>query len=134
MQEFSRPLPALTLAVVGAPFPNADGSDRRSEIRLCRPGEALGLRAEPNNKKDRRAIAVFTSRGVQIGYITAERAAHIGRIMRSGRPLAAIFQAETNFGAWARIAFDGDQPSLPRSPPPPEPHDGWFPDDIWPDD
>lgn len=134
MQQFDRPLPALTLAVVGAPFPNADGSDRRAEIKLCKPGEGLELRPEPENKKDRRAIAVYSNRGVQIGYIAAERAGHIGRIMRSGHALAAIFQAETEFGAWARIAFDGEQPSLPRSSPPPEPHDGWFPDDIWPDE
>lgn len=132
----ARPLPPITVAVVGRPFPNADGTDRGAEIALCRPGEPIDLRLEPDNKFDRRAVAVFSGRGVQLGYLSAERCGWIGGIMRSGRDHAAIFQAETDFGAWARIAFDGAQPDLPpvRTPQPVEPEDGWFPDEIWPDD
>lgn len=136
MQELDRPLAAITLAVVGAPFPNKDGSDRRFEIRLCRPGEPIELRPEPKNRKDPRAIAVFSERGVQIGYLSAERAGRIGGIIRSGLELQAVFQEETAFGAWIRVAFDGAAPVLPapRAIPPREPDDGWFPDEIWPDE
>ena len=138
-QELDRPLAAITLAVVGAPFPNADGSDRRFEILLCVPGEPIELRPEPKNKRDPRAVAVYSSRGVQIGYLTAERCGRIGAIIRAGREVQTVFQAQSDFGAWIRVAFDGQRPLvIPHSPPEPddapEPEGGWFPDEIWPDD
>lgn len=104
---------ALSLAVVGALYPNADGSDRRFELALCSPGEAIDLRPEPRNKADPRAIAVFSCRGEQIGYLAAERAPIIGAVLRSGRDWRAIYQARSDFGAWIRIAFDGAEPLLP---------------------
>lgn len=131
-----RALQPMSLAVVGAPFPNADGSNRRFELRLCRPGDPIELRPEPKNKRDPRAIAVFSERGIQIGYLTAERCGWIGSIIRSGRDVRAVFQGETDFGAWLRVTFDGQEPVLPpdRLVPPAEPDSGWFPDEIWPDD
>lgn len=74
-------LPAMSLAVVGARFPNSDGSDRRKEILLCVPGEPVELRPEPHNKADPRAVAVFSCRQVQIGYLTAERCGRISQLM-----------------------------------------------------
>lgn len=134
MQEL-RPRAPVTLAVVGAPFPNADGSNRRFELRLCKPGEPVEVRPEPKNKRDPRAVAVFSARGVQIGYLSAERCGWIGSIIRSGREVRSVFQAETDFGAWIRVAFDGSNSILPpdREVPPTEPESGWFPDEIWPD-
>ncbi len=136
MRELDRPLASITLAVVGAPFPNPDGSNRHFEIRLCRPGDPVELRPEPSNKKDPRAVAVYSSRGVQIGYLSAERCGRIGAIIRSGREVQAIFQAESHFGAYVRVAFDGEEPvaTPPRDEPPAEPESGWFPDEVWPDD
>jgi hypothetical protein len=136
MQELGRPLAAITLAVVGAPFPNVDGSNRRFEIMLCRSGEPVELRLDPMNKRDPRAVAVFSSRGVQIGYLSAERCGRIGAIIRSGRKIQAAFQDESHFGAWIRVAFDGQEPIIPtnRRPLPEEPDSGWFADEIWPDD
>lgn len=64
----------LSLAVVGIPYPNADGSSRIDELALCRRGECVELRLEPQNEHDSRAIAVFSARGAQIGYVTAQRA------------------------------------------------------------
>jgi hypothetical protein len=132
----ARPLAARTLAVVGAPFPNADGSDRGAEIALCSPGEPVVLQPEPANEHDPRAVAVFSARGVQIGYLSAERCGWIGSIIRSGREVRATFQAESDFGAWVRVSFDGSDPVLPlqRTALPSEPDSGWFPDEIWPDD
>jgi len=39
----------LTLTVVGIDFPNADGSNRKSEAMMTLPGEAIELVPEPKN-------------------------------------------------------------------------------------
>ncbi len=129
----------MSLHVVGANHPNADGGNRRFEILLCIPGEAVDLVAEPKNPADPHAIAVFSSRRVQIGYLTADRAPWIGGMLRSGRPVTAIFQAATPAGAAIRVAFNGDEPVLPpvapARPAPAQPTDVEFwPDEIYPDD
>ncbi|WP_409592301.1 HIRAN domain-containing protein [Sphingobium sp.] len=60
----------MSLAVVGVQFPNRDGSDRCFEILLCPPGEPVELRLEPHNKHDPLAIAVYSARAVQTGYLS----------------------------------------------------------------
>ncbi len=129
----------LSLHVVGANHPNADGGNRRFEILLCVPGEPIDLVPEPKNPADPNAIAVFSSRNVQIGYLSAERAPWIGGMLRNGRPIKVIFQAATAAGAAVRIAFDGENPVLPpphaigATPPDPATVEFW-PDEIYPDD
>lgn len=127
------PLPQLSLAVVGADFPNKRGPTRRFELAICRPGEPVELRPEPKNPADPLAVAVFSERGIQIGYLTAERCGRIGALIREGREVLAVFQEHTTFGAVIRAAFDGDRPVLPaaRAESPPEPD--WWPDEEWPD-
>ncbi len=125
----------LSLHVVGADYPNRGGGNRRFEILLCAPGEAVTLVPEPRNPVDPNAVMVVSARGVQIGYLTADRAAWIAAMLRSGRPVAAIFQQATPMGAAIRVAFDGAVPALPepvvedRDPEP----DFW-PDELPPDD
>lgn len=128
-------LPAMSLAVVGVRHPNRDKSNRGFEILLCRPGDVIELRPEPKNKHDEHAVAVFSERGVQLGYLTAERAPYIGKIIRQGREVTAVFQQAVPFGAWLRVAFDGEQPVLPPDRPAPteDPDSGWFPDEVWDD-
>ena len=134
-------LQAMSLAVVGAQHPNADGSDRRFEILLCPPGEAVELRPEPTNKHDPLAIAVYSARGVQIGYLSAERCGRIGQLMRLGHEVQAIFQGMSQEGPWIRVAFDGEAPALPssstvvsRDPDHGEfADDQFYPDEEWPD-
>ena len=129
----------LSLHVVGANHPNADGSNRRFEILLCAPGEPVELVPEPKNPADPNAIAVFSSRNVQVGYLTADRAPWIGGMLRNGRPIKVIFQAATPAGAAVRIAFDGDHPVLPSAhatdftTPDPATVEFW-PDEIYFDD
>jgi len=100
---------------------------------MCHPGEPVELRLEPDNKADERAVAVYSARGIQIGYLTAERCGRIGQLIRSGRAVTAVFQEQAQFGAVIRVAFDGEDPQLP---PPrigvedPE----WWPDEEWPDE
>lgn len=106
---------SLTLAVVGADHPNKRGPTRRFEIAMCIPGEPAELRPEPNNPADPQAVAVYSARGIQIGYLTAERAPWIGSLIRNGREMATIFQTSTTYGALVRLAFDGELPELPPS-------------------
>lgn len=139
-------LPSLSLAVVGADFANEDKarSNRRFEIALCKPGDAVHLVPEPKNKADRNAVAVFSERGIQMGYITAERCGRIGALIREGREIVAVFQQAAPYGCVIRVAFDGEAPvvdpdakPIPRRPEPMEGVDPDFefePDPEWPDE
>ncbi|GGN49534.1 hypothetical protein GCM10011349_20270 [Novosphingobium indicum] len=131
----------FSLAVVGADYPNKSGPDRRFEIAMCIPGEPVDLRPEPDNAADERAVAVYSARGIQIGYLTAERAPRMGQLIRSGVEWSAIFQEPAPYGAVVRVAFDGEQPELPLRRESAQ-HDldevrdydpGWMPDEEWPD-
>ncbi len=112
MDEFS-------VAVVGIQYPNADKSDRRFEALLCAPGEEMHLVREPKNKFDQQAIGVWSRRGVQIGYITADRCAFLSTKMAID-PHVALFQHLEGNAAYLRIRFGGGLPTLPaRQPEPP---------------
>ncbi|MCG7348200.1 HIRAN domain-containing protein [Sphingomonas sp. ACRSK] len=132
---------ALSLAVVGAAHPNKRGPTRRFELQICRPGEPVELVPEPKNPKDENAIAVFSCRGIQLGYLTAERAPFIGGLMKAGHEVQCIFQELTDYGGVIRAAFDGEVPVLPptREPQPKpgtqeaDPEPDWYPDEEWPD-
>jgi len=125
----------LSLHVVGADHPNRGGGNRRFEILLCAPGEAVTLVPEPRNPVDPNAVMVVSARGVQIGYLTADRAAWIAGMLRSGREVAAIFQQATPMGAAIRVAFDGTVPVLPQVVAVAvEPAPDFWPDESPPDD
>lgn len=135
--------PSQSLAVVGAQYPNKRGPTRRFELNLCKPGEPIELRPEPKNKADENAVAVYSPRGIQLGYLTAERAPWIGGMIKQGRVITAIFQNQTAFGAWIRIAFDGEQPVLPTDNRlehaadegfSDDPGPDFYPDEEWPDE
>lgn len=126
-------LPQISLAVVGADYPNNRAPSRRFELAICRPGERVDLVPEPKNKADRRAIAVFSERGIQIGYLSAERCGRIGALIRQGHELKAIYQATTGYGAIIRVAFDGHDPTLPPQREPPSEPQEWWPDEEWGD-
>ncbi len=135
----------LSIAIVGAAHPNADGGNRRSEIAFCDPGELLQLIPEPKNPHDEHAIAVFSARNFQIGYVASQRAVYLKKLMRDGHDIEAIFQDVAPYGAIARVGIDR-KPVLPdtadegcvnelrddlsSSPPPYED----IPDPIWEDD
>lgn len=127
----------LSLHVAGADFPNKRGDPaRRFEIALCRPGDPIELVPEPKNKHDPQAVMILSERGVPLGYVSAERAPLIGRMMSDGKDVRAVFQAATPTGAVVRVTFDGSDPELPPAPSPAataaEP-DFW-PDPIWDED
>jgi hypothetical protein len=103
----------LTLAVVGIDFPNANGSNRRSEAMMTQPGAPIELIPEPKNKHDPNAIAVFSPQRVQIGYVSAERAPYINARISRGENVVAIFQGMNGRSAFIRVRFGGGAPTLP---------------------
>jgi hypothetical protein len=85
-------LDELTTSIVGIDFPNEDKSksNRRMECMLCAPGDAVELRLEPTNPYDENAVAIFSERGTQLGYVSAERAPLIGKRMKEGETIAVL--------------------------------------------
>jgi hypothetical protein len=125
-----------SLAIVGIDYPNKRGPGRRFELEICKPGEPIELRREPTNQFDEHAIAVFSCRGIQLGYLASERAVFIGTLWRQGHDATAIFQSLEPKVGWIRVAFDGEQPSLPlkKSNEPAPSADGFWPDQTYDDD
>jgi len=125
----------LSLAIVGIDYPNKRGPARRFELALCVPGEPIEFSPEPTNKHDPYAVAVYSCRGVQLGYLTVERAPWVGAQIRQGREIRAIFQGMTDKVGWLRLAFDGEVPTLPPAPKVAAEVDdsGFWPDDVYPD-
>lgn len=103
----------FSTAVVGIQYPNDDKSDRRFEALLCKPGDVVRLVPEPRNKYDPRAVAVVSERGVQLGYLGAERCGWIGGRLAAGETCIAIFQTVDTYTAMIRLRFGGDRPTLP---------------------
>lgn len=136
-------LPAMSLAVVGVQYPNKDKSNRQFEIAVCKPGERIELRPEPKNIADENAVAVYSERGVQIGYLTAERCGRIGSLLRDGVDIRTVFQVQTPWGCWIRATFDGTEPIVdlnarPMKPQMPagegvDPDSDFYPDPEWED-
>lgn len=125
----------LSLAIVGADHPNKDKSNRRSEILWSTPGEEVHLVPEPKNPVDPQAVAVFSARGVQIGYVKSFQAQLIRTYLARGRITAAIFQDRAAGGAVIRIGLDGEIPTLPELPAESvQDEDGFYPDWIPPDE
>lgn len=103
----------LSLAVVGLDHPNPDRSNRRFEMALCLRGEPVHFVPEPKNRADPRAIAVVSARGIQLGYLTAERCGLIGGWLAAGVKHEAVFQEPGRYAAVIRARFGGGQMTLP---------------------
>jgi hypothetical protein len=118
-----RALEEFSLAVVGINYPNADRTNRRFELALCVPGEPVRLVLEPDNKHDPAAVAVFSCRNMQIGYLSRERCLWVGSRMRAGEDHQVIFQDVDEYTASVRVRFGGGEPTLPMLRPRPVPRD-----------
>ena len=77
------------LTGVGERFANVDGSSRQDELGRCQPGEPIHLEREPCNPRDRRAVALYSSRGVQVGYIGREPAKWLAPLIDDGQLVVA---------------------------------------------
>lgn len=85
------------------------------KILLCKPGDKVTPVHEPKNPSDANAIAVYSSRGVQIGCMVAHRTNIIHRACGDARDVRAIFQEPIVGGAAIRVAFDRDHVLPPQS-------------------
>lgn len=103
----------MSLLVVGIPYPNPDRSCRRKELAKCFMGEFVKLMLEPHNPVDPRAVAVLSARGVQLGYLTAERCGMVGSWLRAGAEYEAVFQEAQPNTAVIRARFGGGSVELP---------------------
>lgn len=122
----------LSIFVVGINYANDDGSDRRAELDRLAPGDPVELRREPGNPHDPDAVAVFSDRGVQVGYLPADFCREIGQRMLA-EPYAAVFHWLGEQVAAIRVQFGGGSPTLPQGHQPREPGD-FLPDadgPIW---
>ncbi len=70
---------------------------------------------EPKNKHDSNAIAMMSPRGVQLGYINAERAPYSGGRMVRGEDDEAIFQRLAGGSAFIHVGLGGGAPTSPPS-------------------
>lgn len=98
-----------------------DGTSRQLELAECRVGEKLELVREPNNPHDPRAVAIFTARGIRVGYLNRDRAGWIGSKIDRGYDVRAIVERikgrgieGSALGLVLRINMDGEEPALPR--------------------
>jgi hypothetical protein len=82
----------FSLPACGERYDNEDGTSRQDELALCWPGDALALIREPDNPHDPMAVAIFTARGVRVGYLSRERAGWIGSKIDRGYSVAAIVE------------------------------------------
>jgi hypothetical protein len=76
------------------------------------PGVAVELRFEPSNLYDETAI--FSERGTQLGYVSAERAPLIGKRIKEGEAIAVF---RTMHGSGVLTLPDPVPDALKRPPP-----------------
>lgn len=110
-----------SLNIVGESFRNPDGSSRQAELKRCKPGERIELRREPDNPHDADAVAVYSARGVQVGYIASAHAEWIGGQIDRGKPTQAIVECVKGggkgekLGLVIRVNYHGAAPQLENS-------------------
>lgn len=82
----------FSLPACGECFDNDDGTSRQEELRRCEPGEIVDLVREPHNQHDPLAVAIFSARGVRLGYLRRDRAQWIGSKIDRGYDVRAIVE------------------------------------------
>lgn len=105
------------LRLVGERFDNPDGSSRQEELAQCQAGEPVELRREPDNPADPSAVAVYSIRGIQIGYIGANYASWVGSKIDREYEVRAIIGKMSGgrrtglpLGAVLTINMEGEEP------------------------
>lgn len=116
----------FSLPAIGERHDNEDGSSRQAELALCSPGEEVLLVREPQNPHDRMAVAVFSCRGIKVGYLKRDRAVWVGSKIDRGYDVRAIVQRVkgahlegATLGLVMRLNMEGEEPQLPSTFPPP---------------
>lgn len=114
----------FSLPAVGEWFDNDDGTSRQAELARCERGEQVQLVREPENPHDRMAVAVFSCRGIRVGYLKRDRAVWIGSKIDRGYDVRAIVERvkgahlpDATLGLVMRVSMDpdvADEPELLR--------------------
>lgn len=73
----------------GEGFSNADGSCRQAEINRLRPGDPITLTREPQNRRDPKAVALISGRGIQIGYLNRDIARLVAPVLDGQQTMVA---------------------------------------------
>jgi hypothetical protein len=107
------------LSVVGESFKNKNGAQRQDIIRRCRPGDPVTLVPEPDNTKDRFAVAVIHRLG-QIGYLESG-SGRVADEMASGKFQSVTIlnihggdQSRRSVGVSLRVKKAPPKPKAPR--------------------
>lgn len=107
------------LRLVGGRFDNRDGTNRQEELARCSVGETVELQREPTNPVDPGAVAVYSCRQVQIGYLKADRAAWMRGKIDAGYEIRASIGRLTGgegtgfpLGAVLVVNMDGEEPDI----------------------
>lgn len=110
----------FSLPACGEAYDNDDGTSRQKEIARCRPGEVVVLKREPHNPHDHMAVALFTERGIRVGYLARTRAQWIGSKIDRGYSVRAIVERVRGralpgapLSIIIRLNMEGDMPELP---------------------
>lgn len=113
----------FSLPACGELYDNDDGSSRQDELALCKPGEPVHLDREPHNPHDAMAVALYSARGVKVGYLNRQRAMWIGSKMDRGYRVLAIVERVKGIdlegsplGLVIRMNMEGEEPELPIDP------------------
>lgn len=112
----------FSLPAIGERHDNEDSTSRQEELARCEPGEAVRLVREPENPHDRMAVAVFSCRGIKVGYLKRDRAAWIGSKIDRGYDVRAIVERVkgshldgATLGLVMRVNMEGEEPELLRN-------------------
>lgn len=107
-----------TIDISGESFVNSDGSHRQDEISKCDIGEAITLRHDPMNKFDSSAVAVYSVRGVQMGFIPKSHKA-IRRRVIAGNAVSATVAEKTGgsdgYSFGLRITVEDTDSAVPSA-------------------
>jgi len=80
--------------------------DGESVWQHLSPGDALQLTREPDNPRDRRAVAVHWH-GAKLGYIPRTDNCAVSQLLDSGQPVAArILDVKSSKDPWQRLTLE----------------------------
>jgi hypothetical protein len=111
----------FSLPACGERFDNEDGTSRQEELARCKPGEPVRLVREPDNRHDPMAVAVYSCRGIRVGYLKRDRAVWIGSKIDRGYDVRAIVERvkgaglpDAPLGLVMRVSMDRRQADPPE--------------------
>lgn len=109
----------FSVPACGEWFDNEDGTSRQTELAECRTGEQVELVREPDNPHDPAAVAIFSRRGIRIGYLRRDRAVWIGSKIDRCYDVRAIVERVkgshlpgATLGLVIRVNMEGEEPDL----------------------